>query len=138
MQHPRANRVMLSMDNEPSTPSTSSSSTGLAPNVASGLAWLIFPITGIVFILIEKKNEQVRFWAMQNIVVGIIAVVWNILVSILVRVPFLGWIFAILSIPVSLGFLVLWIIGLIKAFQGQTWEIPFVGDLAKKYMPKAE
>jgi hypothetical protein len=44
-------------------------STGLEPNVAGLLCYLVGWITGLVFILIEKENQFVRFHAMQSIII---------------------------------------------------------------------
>jgi uncharacterized membrane protein len=48
------------------------------------------------------------------------------------RMPFIGLINLILWPLVALGFFILWIIVLIKAFNGQRFKIPFIGDLAEK------
>ena len=43
------------------------SSTGIQPNVAALLAYLVGFVSGLVFFLIEKENKFVRFHAMQSI-----------------------------------------------------------------------
>ena len=45
---------------------------------------------------------------------------------------FLGLIFGILSLLVGLGFFILWLIVLIKTFNGQMFKIPVIGDFAEK------
>ena len=56
-------------------------STGLDPKLAGLLCYILSPLTGIVFFLIEKANPIVRFHAAQSIVFGIGAViVWVALV----------------------------------------------------------
>jgi len=44
------------------------SSTGLKPNVAGLLCYLGVWVTGIIFLIIERKNKLVRFHAMQSLV----------------------------------------------------------------------
>lgn len=55
-------------------------------------------------------------------------------IAVLVRIPFLGVIFGLLSILISLGCLALFIITLIKAFTGVEWEIPYIGKQARKFL----
>nr|HPM42087.1 hypothetical protein [bacterium] len=45
--------------------------TGLAPNIAGLLCYICSPITGIIFLLIEKENQDVKFHAWQSLVFGI-------------------------------------------------------------------
>ncbi len=74
----------------------------------------------------EKENKFVRFHAMQSIVVfGAFSVVTYILSFI----PFIGWIISGL-----LGVLafVLWIILMIKAYQGERYKLPWAGNFAEK------
>jgi uncharacterized membrane protein len=45
------------------------SSTGMQPNVAALLSYVLGWITGLIFFLIEKENKFVRFHAAQSLVV---------------------------------------------------------------------
>ncbi|HET8625274.1 MAG TPA: DUF4870 domain-containing protein [Gemmatimonadales bacterium] len=112
------------------------SGTGLAPNVAGALAYLLGPITGIVFLLIEKNSAFVRFHAVQSIVFGVIWIIFWIVLSVISSVvPVLGWIVGFLiSIVAGLGGLVLWLLLMYKAYQGQEWELPVAGPIARKQM----
>ena len=114
----------------PVTPETS----GLPQNVAAGLAVLFSLVGGIVFLVIEKKNAYVRFYAMQSVVLFVVVIVIDVVLGVLVRIPFLGILFALLSALVGLGFLVVFIITLIKAFTGVEWEIPYIGKQARKFL----
>jgi len=102
------------------------SSTGLEANVAGLLCYVLGWISGLVFILIEKENKFVRFHAMQSIVVfGAIT-----LASIILGwMPFIG---GVLSVLLSILALVLWIILMIKAYQGDKYKLPWAGNLAEK------
>ena len=98
-------------------------STGLAENVAGLLCYLGWWITGLVFILIEKENKVVRFHAMQSIIVfGAINIAYIILFWIPV-IPILLWILAV----------VLWIILMIRTYQGAMLKLPLSGNLAEKW-----
>jgi len=53
--------------------------TKLAPNKAGFLCYVGFWVTGIIFLIIERKNKLVRFHAMQSLVVfGILEIIWGI------------------------------------------------------------
>ena len=101
-------------------------STGMNQNVAGLLCYLAGWITGLIFFLIEKENRFVRFHAMQSIITfGSLTVLFMVLGFI----PFIGWmlmpILAILQ-------LILWIVLMVKAYQGQLFKLPMIGELAEK------
>ena len=55
------------------------SSTKLAPNKAGFLCYVGFWVTGIIFLIIERKNKLVRFHAMQSLVVfAILNIIWGV------------------------------------------------------------
>ena len=102
-------------------------STGLEENVAGLLCYVLGWITGLVFILIEKENKMVRFHALQSIIVfGAITVV-SIVVS---WIPIIGYIIGIL---LSILALVLWILLMVKAYQGEKYKLVIAGDIAEKH-----
>lgn len=100
--------------------------TGIKPNVAALLAYLLGFISGLVFILIEKNNKFVRFHAMQSIVVfGVIfAAQW-----IISFIPGIG---LIASGLLSILSVVLWIVLMVKGYQGEKYKLPLAGDIAEK------
>lgn len=115
------------------------SSTGLAPNVAGALSYFLGPITGVVFLLLEKENRFVRFHAMQSIVIGVLmiglSIALSLMAGILAVIPILGWIVAILlSFGLAIASLILWIMLMWRAFQGKEWEFPVAGPLARKQL----
>jgi uncharacterized membrane protein len=101
-------------------------STGLNQNVAGLLCYLIGWITGLIFFLIEKENKFVRFHAMQSMITfgGL-----TVLFMFVHFIPFIGW----MLIP-FLGILqlVLWILLMVKAYQGEQFKLPVIGDIAEK------
>ena len=101
-------------------------STGLDENIAGLLCYVLGWISGLVFILIEKENKFVRFHAMQSIIVfGIL----NITGIILGWIPFVGlFLWPLISV---LG-LILWIVLMVKAYQGIMYKLPWAGDLAER------
>lgn len=119
-----------------------SPNTGLEPNVAGALAYLLGPITGILFLILEKRDHFVRFHAAQSIgiSVALIAfwVVFGIVSTVLSSIPLLGWIaaiaFFVLSFPLGLAGLALWVYLMYRAWQGDEWEIPWVGEQSRKFL----
>lgn len=113
------------------------SSTGMEPKVAVlvahagfliGAGWL----SGLIIYLLEKDNKFVRFHAMQSIVVGVAEVILYIVAGILI-LPTLG-----LSAPICLP--IIWIAALViriiivmKANQGEYYKFPWLGELADKW-----
>ena len=124
-----------------SSASTTAGSTGLPTNVAAALACLPL-IGGIIFYVLEKRDQFVRFYAMQSIIFGgawvIFSIIWNILFHVLVPIPVLGWIFGLFLWIIwaiwNIGAVIIWIIAMIKAFTGVRWDIPYIGPIARNQM----
>ncbi len=111
-------------------PTPSKGGTGLQSNIAGALAYFLGPITGILFLLIEKENKFVRFHAMQSALTFGGIFVLNIVLGF---IPVLGWIAGTLLSMVSL---VLWLFLMYKAFNNEEYELPVVGDVARKQVDK--
>jgi uncharacterized membrane protein len=128
---------------------TAKSSTGLDENIAALLSYVFGWISGLIFFLIEKESRLVRFHAMQSLLLNIVGAVFGIALWILVIFStfVIGYASGILSFLVNLvlglvaavvgiGLLVGVIICLVKAFQGQYFKLPVIGNLAEKYSAK--
>jgi uncharacterized membrane protein len=104
--------------------------TGLSDNAASGLAYLTF-IPAIIFLVVApyNTNPNIRFHSWQSIFLTVAAIAASILHIILLFIPIIGW---ILSLLISLGFLIIWLICIIKAFGGERFMVPVIGALAAK------
>jgi uncharacterized membrane protein len=101
-------------------------STGMDQNLEGLLCYVLGWITGVVFLIIEKENQFVRFHAIQSIVVfGAITVV-DIVIG---WIPIIGWF--IVWILGVLAF-VLWILLMYKSYRGQLYKLPIVGNIAEK------
>lgn len=118
------------------TPKSGGQSSGLDPNVASGLSYLCGWLTGLIFLLLEKDNKEVKFHAWQAIWISIFSMGYFVVTFILSFIPFLGLIFGIINILVSLGLLALIIVCMIKAFQGGRLTLPVISELADKQANK--
>jgi len=106
------------------------SSTGLPEHIAGLLCYLLGWVSGLVFYLLEKQSDFVKFHATQSIIVfGALTLTSIVLGS----VPFIGMLLAPL---LSILALALWIILMIRAFQHVRYKLPWAGDLAEKYARK--
>lgn len=119
------------------------SALGLDANVAALLAYIPICLVGLIMSIIiiatDKTNKLARFHAFQSIllhVLGIVLYVGVIIISgaaaaanssILALFGFLLW------IVVLLGLLVAVIFCCIKAFQGQIFKLPILGNLADNW-----
>jgi len=99
---------------------------GLTENFEAMLCYILGWITGVVFFIIEKESKFVRFHALQSILTfaGLM-----IVFTILGVIPILGWLIGIVLAPVTV---ILWIILMIRAYKGEKWKLPIVGDMAEK------
>jgi uncharacterized membrane protein len=114
---------------------------GLSQNTAALLSYVLGWVTGLIFFLVDKR-PYVRFHAAQSIITfgGI-----HILRMVLGMVLGVGWWFGgrhdvsrlTLALPIlgliGLASLVLWIVLMVKAYQGQRFKLPIAGDLAEDW-----
>ena len=125
------------------------SSTGLDENIAALLSYVFGWVSGLIFFLIEKDSRLVRFHAMQsllfNVLVGVIAIVlWIALFIVFFVVGYISGALATLLSLVSVliwlvfGLVILagWVFCLVKAFQGQYFKLPVIGNFAEKFSTK--
>ena len=109
--------------------SAEESTTGLDSNVAGLLCYLGAWITGIIFLVIEQKNKFVRFHALQSIIVFSMLAIAS---AFLTWIPYIGGFFG--SVIGILAFIV-WIVLMVKAYQGDLYKVPVAGDIAAKILP---
>jgi uncharacterized membrane protein len=100
---------------------------GLSETAAGAIAYITI-IPAIIFLAMEPYNRSsfVRFHAWQSIFLGVAAVALNLILGV---IPIIGW---LLMLPVGLGFLILWVIVIIKASKGERFKIPFIGNYAEQ------
>lgn len=98
------------------------SSTGLDENVAGFLCYLLGFITGIVFLVVEKKSSFVKFHAKQSTITFLILFVISLVLG---WIPVIGFLILILS-------LILWLLLMVKALRGERYRLPIVGSMAEE------
>lgn len=100
--------------------------TGLQPNIAGLLCYLLWWITGIIFLIIEKDDKFVRFHAWQSVFVfGAL----TILAIILNWIPVIGWILGWIIWVIGI---IAWVVLMFKAYKGEKYKVPIAGNLAEK------
>jgi uncharacterized membrane protein len=112
-------------------------STGLQPRTAATLAYSAWWITGLIFWLLEREDRFVRFHAAQSIAAfGIVAVLigaFGFIAAVsLSFVPQAFELFLGAAAVTWLAGLVLWIVAMWKAANGEAWRIPLAADLADR------
>jgi uncharacterized membrane protein len=106
---------------------------GLSDSAASGIAYITF-IPAIIFLATAPYNRSanVRFHCWQSIFLTIAYIIVRIGLMILGHMPFIGLLLIPVILLIGLGFFILWLIVMIKAFNGQCFKIPVIGDFAEK------
>jgi uncharacterized membrane protein len=134
--------------------------TGLEPNIAAALSYIW--IVGVIFFILEKENRFVRFHALQSILFGVANTIIMFLlaiVAVFLTVVFSigaaaassgggGGIATLVSLLVWVIWLIFWFIGLamfvgliiaaVKAYQGQKFKLPIIGNMAEKMVNKQD
>jgi len=127
---------------EAATKPETESSTGMSANVAGLLCYVAGWITGIVFVVLEKKSKFVKFHAWQSIMVFGVLTVVQIILSILSAIAVSSFSFGLWQFAHILGVIVwvitagLWIALVILAAQGKMWKVPGAGNWAEKQANK--
>lgn len=128
-----------SMSSAAATAITAQGKVGLlAENLAGALAYLTF-IPAIIFLFVEpyKKNRFVRFHSVQCLLlcatVGMTALAIRVAAQLLFFIPLVGPLFVwLVAIVIALAAVVVWVVLVVKAVQGETFKLPVLGDFAER------
>jgi len=103
---------------------------GINENLEALLCYALGWVTGLVFLLLEQKNAFVRFHAMQSLVtfLGLFLVSF-----VLGFIPVLGMLVGLIMWPLSV---VLWIVLMVKAYKGERYKLPVIGDFVEQQLSK--
>ncbi|MFK7814833.1 MAG: DUF4870 domain-containing protein [Gammaproteobacteria bacterium] len=103
---------------------------GLDKNTSALIAYVLGWISGLAVILIEKDDEFVRFHAMQSIIT------FGALTLLSIFASWIFYYFLFFGSIIHIAAVVLWIILMVKAYQGEKFKLPVIGDLAMQWMHK--
>jgi len=102
-------------------------STELEENVAGLLCYVLFWVSGIIFLILEPEKKFIRFHAMQSIIVfGLL----NIAGVVLRWIPWAGTFLS--GVVAGIAF-ILWVVLMVKAYQGEKYKLYWAGDQAEKW-----
>ena len=105
-------------------------SVGVDENTTSFLCYLLGWVSGLAIFLIEKENNTVRFHAMQSMVTfGGITILSIVFGGYFILWGFLGSLVNMIGIA-------LWVLLMVKAYQGERYRLPVIGDIAEGWMAK--
>jgi uncharacterized membrane protein len=104
----------------------SRSGLGLPSNVTAALAYVFGAVSGIVLLMIERDDKFVRFHAWQSTLTFLGALLVSMLIT---SFPVMGW---ILNAAFTAGLVALWVLLIVKAFAGETFKLPYVGEIAER------
>lgn len=123
------NDIVSSTESKDTGTEKKKTSLGIDENIEGALSYFLGFITGILFLVFEEDNKFVRFHATQSIIISALLFV---IVMILGIIP-LFW----LILPfVWLLELILWLLLMFKAYQGERFKLPVIGDIAEQQMNK--
>jgi uncharacterized membrane protein len=88
---------------------------------AIGYLWILF----LLPLILKPQSQFCKFHAKQSLILFIA----SLINSVIWMIPVLGWILGTIG---SIAILVLVILGLLKALNGEYWEMPYVAEYAKK------
>jgi uncharacterized membrane protein len=106
----------------------------LPDHAAAALCYILGVITGILFLTLEpySRKSHIRFHAWQAIFLHVAAIAaWFLFSVVAYAIPFIGWTLLWLAYPLSLAFVVVWLIVMYKAYTGESWVLPVIGPIAQ-------
>ena len=117
---------------------------GVLPEaIAGALAYFTF-IPAIVFLLLRpyKSNRFVRFHSIQCLLLWaagiLLAIALKLAGLLLFIIPVAGPLLVVLlSMVVGLAAVAIWLVLVVKAFQGVIFKLPLLGDFADQHSEKA-
>ncbi|MCX6685785.1 MAG: DUF4870 domain-containing protein [Methanoregula sp.] len=114
---------------------------GLDENVASAACYVLGWLTGIIFFLMEKDNKTVRFHAMQSVLTFLPLTLIYWIIGMIFSMMFFeagmygaygAWgILSLITTLIAIVMLILWLVLMFKAYQGEKFKVPIVGDIAE-------
>ena len=113
---------------------------GLTENAVGALCYLGGLITGIIFLVIPpyNQNPRIKFHAFQSILFNLAWVLaWFVLLAVGMILPFgLSVMLSLFSLLIWGGGLVVWLLLMWKAYQGESVTLPVIGVIARQQAGK--
>ncbi len=118
----------------------------LRENVAGLLSYLLLWVSGGIIFLLEKQNYFIRFHALQSIVffggatiifLILAGIDWILIITDAWQIAWFSLVLYIIDFLAGLLLLVVllaWITLMNKAYQGETFKLPVIGDFVAQRM----
>jgi uncharacterized membrane protein len=127
-------------------PTTERSSTGLEGNVAGALCYFLGLLSGLIFWVAETQSRFVRFHAMQAMLLSVVWIailiaymaIWNLLYALPIVGVIAGVFGTIGYAAIVLAWVAAWLYCMFKAFQGERFKLPYLGEFAEKQVWDSE
>jgi uncharacterized membrane protein len=112
---------------------SATSGTVLEEHVVSALCYLLWPLTGVLFLVVEpySRYKSVRFHAFQSIFVFLALFGGFGALSILAFLPFVSLFFSLVTLIYPLFAFALWALLMFKAYNKEQFVVPVLGPLAQ-------
>jgi uncharacterized membrane protein len=129
MQNPGAGKTALGLDNN----------VGALLCYLGNLVCALGLIYSIIVIVTDKTNKLPRFHAFQSILLSVIGVILGIVLNIVAGVAAaanstaIAMLVGLIGLVCGLGILIAVIYSAVKAYQGQVFKLPVIGDMADKW-----
>lgn len=134
----------ISSEGSANTVAPAPSNAGITPNVAGALSYLLGVVSGVIFLVLDpdKQDRAVRFHAFQSIFFALawvgLWIVWTIFTGVSEAIS--GGFLAVMIIPVdcvlTLAGIAYWGFLIYRAYAGQQYKIPLLGQLAEQQAHK--
>lgn len=120
---------------------TPSSTTGIDERLASVLCYSAWWITGLVFLVLERRHHGIRFHAAQSLVLfGVLSLLLlglGALSALALMVSGQAYQAArALADMAWMGAVALWLVLVVRAWRGETWRVPLAAALADRIVAK--
>jgi len=107
---------------------------GLDEKLAAALSYVFVFFSGIAVLIMERENKFVRFHALQSTLWFLALMIVGWILTFIANFPLIGWILGFIISPIQfiLGLVAFgsWVFLMYKAYQGETFKLPIVGDVA--------
>jgi uncharacterized membrane protein len=116
--------------------SSSASSMKMEPNKAAIFSYALGWVSGLIFLVMERKNSFVRFSAAQSFLFFGGITILQVIIRLIGAIPFLGTILlapilGLIGTAVTVVALATWLFLMFQAYRGVKVKIPIVGDYAE-------
>lgn len=108
------------------TPAPTQATTSSDQNLKGALCYALGFLSGVFFLVTEKENKFIQFHAMQSTVLFVGIMVFSM-------IPMIGQLLMLIVAPLSM---ILWVVLMYKAYQGEKYKLPVIGDFAEKQVEK--